>query len=1077
MTGEEEQHSNLRWFVDLLARPLETATGLRPEPFVGASSSNSTFSRKRFFELSGIELDPHARQFHYDHAAIREESRSYLASFIAEGDVVVAYELSEQTRQTLDSLGITYVDIWLHPLRYLDDILFAFSSNDERVFGRIVNYSLDEEHFRLYADRARISTYKGFERVNLPVAPDSALFVGQTLEDKAICRNTDGRMLTLLDYKEQFEAAGQRHSVVYYSRHPYVKRGDEQILEYVRTCGFAEVVAWPAYQMLAHPGLRHVFSISSSVVYEARYFGKETRFLYRPVIDLRLVPGLRNYASIFQEFVSGHFWSDVLEPVVHTKPCPRIVFMDPKDKLRDMLGFYWSYRHVDKIESMRQELAVVGKRARSVRKQLGPIEHGVRQPSNAGPEIHADIRAAIDSHKVVSFDVFDTLLIRPLARPEDLFDLLRSDAQDISAGRIRDFRSVRTEAKKWVRNPARGEEVLLTERYDAIRERFDLTQEQGDRLLALELDTERRLIRRREFVNGLFGEAKAAGKKVVLASDTYFDRAFVEELLHANGIEGYDALFVSSEVGLLKHTGRMFEHMLQHLQVEASDVCHIGDNPHSDGEQAALVGMDTVHLPRPAEALDSKTLMAEQIQGEDSTLVAVVKGMAANKIADDPFSIERPSFVGGDAEALGYCLAGPLFLGFAKWVLESALEDGVNDLYFLARDGDIAKKAYDHLAPLVPGAPASHYSLASRRAITVAALGSREDVGKMLEANFSPTSLGGLLQNRFGLKPDDVVKDAATRHGFFSTDSVVRQSTDLERLRSLVDELADPILENAAEERRLLMDYYREQGLGDEGRRQAVVDIGHHGTMQLGLSCLLESKSLGGYYFALFDGAAKLCQGGLPAAGYLGDDLDGRDRGHPYVRHLLMFELLFLNDQGSFVRFEQVRSQRVPRMLSLEGEERRVELSRQVHRGAERFVADAVSAFGPRLMRLAFGPEDMMAPLTAMLRSPTSIDARPFVGVPFENAYSGRDRRFVIHPDAPEGRHVASSLWLEGAEASVSDRPFGRQVPWPMRVARWSERLGLLSDRKARKLERSPRDFFQDSRNPLMRSLGRLVRE
>ena len=158
MTHEQEQLSNLRWFADLLTRPLQLATHLEIHCLHGSMPGSVSLSRRKFFALSGIEFDSNATQFFFREEDLSDASVRYLSENFEPGDLIIGYELSEVTRRLLTRIGVHYVDVWLHPVRYLDDILFAFSSNHADVFEKLCRYDLDPEHYRLYADRYRIST-------------------------------------------------------------------------------------------------------------------------------------------------------------------------------------------------------------------------------------------------------------------------------------------------------------------------------------------------------------------------------------------------------------------------------------------------------------------------------------------------------------------------------------------------------------------------------------------------------------------------------------------------------------------------------------------------------------------------------------------------------------------------------------------------------------------------------------------------------------------------------------------------------------------------------------------------------
>jgi len=1017
MTKESEQFSNLRWMSELLTFPIKEATGLRPIRMTSSLSRADMFSRIRFFEMSGIKLDISQTQFYFDDALINEQSLSYLAQFVPSDALVVGYELSEQTRRLLTKINVKYIDIWLHPIRFLDDILFGFSSNDDSIFAALQQFEINAKLYELYATRLKIQSYKGYKRVDFPVAENSALFIGQTLEDKAVCRK--GKMLNLLDFKKRFEELGTKFSTIYYSRHPYVKSGDEDILAYLATQPFAKIVDWPAYQVLSHNNLKYVFSVSSSVVFEARAFGKKADFLFQPVINLSNQFGIRNYISVYQEFISPHFWSQVLGSVLKVdEDAPRLMYLEGKDKLRDMLAFYWSYRHIDKTEAMRMQLNAVDGGFQKLNKQVQLEKKKLSAPAAVlAPVKRVDAQAeyqrvvdrmhAVD---VVSFDVFDTLLLRPFAKPDDLFIYMQPSVNAIT-DRLPDFRAARLEARKHVpKNQHAGEEVPLLARYQALGQQYLLTDEQVQALHQLELDMEEHLITVRHYGQQLLEAALQLNKTVVIVSDTFFTQQFVRKLLTKNGIKGYHKLYTSSKMKLLKATGNLYPKVLDDLNVVADRVLHIGDNHAVDVKNAEAKGMHAQYLPATVKTLEQHTLLSGHIQHDHPIARSLHIGLLANRLADDPFGLSTPSYVNAKMSNFGYCLYGPMLFDFASWVLRQAKADGVEHLFFLARDGQIVKKACDLLIETLAHPPKSTYLYASRRGINVPAMLQLDDVLALLSVNFAPMTLGALLEQRFGIERDQVAPMIYQQHGFADPDQVVRFKDDQEKLRIFISDIAPMILENAAEERYALLAYFEQQGLFQREQKKAVVDIGHNGTMQQSLCRLADDDVLAGYYFATYDGIKVLHDKGLVARGYAADAIDPRNKNHPYMKHILMFELLFLNDQGSFVRMFQRDGQFEPKLLPTDGEESRMAMIRQVHEGALAFVRDVLGVLGSQAIDEIFNPEAVLQPYSTFLSHPALLDVELFDQVVFENLYSGRDYRPVVSADQQH-----SPIWAEGS--------------------------------------------------------------
>ena len=82
-----------------------------------------------------------------------------------------------------------------------------------------------------------------------------------------------------------------------------------------------------------------------------------------------------------------------------------------------------------------------------------------------------------------------------------------------------------------------------------------------------------------------------------------FDRGMFHAFLQMadNGIVGWHALYLSSEVGLRKDTGDLYHHILATEQVTPQQILMIGDNEHSDVQIPSDMGIKIWHVMRPVE--------------------------------------------------------------------------------------------------------------------------------------------------------------------------------------------------------------------------------------------------------------------------------------------------------------------------------------------------------------------------------------------------------------------------------------------------------------------------------------------
>lgn len=259
--------------------------------------------------------------------------------------------------------------------------------------------------------------------------------------------------------------------------------------------------------------------------------------------------------------------------------------------------------------------------------------------------------------------------------------------------RIPGFAEERIRAEKKARS-GKYAEVTLDEIYDAIDGRF------GD-LKESELSFERQVLIPNPEMKKVFDDIKSAGKRIVLLSDMYLPSDFIGGVLAENGYEGYGKLYMSCEYRKSKHSGELFAHVLEDLDVAPSDIVHIGDNDVSDIRTPMKMGIKSLKYTKVIENYFSTHRRERNYyrRGKNlgrSVTVAIDAIHDLNKENDD-FWYE-----------LGYRYGGPMNSAFAVFIEKNAEKNGV--LLFIARDGYNAHKVYN----ILYGDIENHYVYAVR---------------------------------------------------------------------------------------------------------------------------------------------------------------------------------------------------------------------------------------------------------------------------------------------------------------------------------------------------------------------------
>lgn len=860
----------------------------------------------------------------------------------------------------------------------------------------------------------------------------------------------------------------------------------------------------PSVSQLLVPSADGVITVSSSLGYQAAFWQK-------PLITMG--------ESHVSQFASATSWDEFYRQVNSGSPISRDALIVSTIKTRHLPSTLLSEDGAAYVKWLKGALggttpgfpewpertvgeSLVGLRRESeYLKQLGYFDK-VRNESSM--DHCRELSQQILRYPIVSFDIFDTLLYRPFKSPSDMFELMSEEVQLICGLPYLDFKIARRSAEKaaFEKAIARGDgEVLIGEIYQEFTEQNALASEVAKEIQALEMQMEMDILYPR--ISGLkaFNEARSLGKRIILISDMYLPRYFLEAVLKKNGYEGYERFYLSSEVRLKKHNGKLFDHVLEDLAVKPDQILHVGDNLAADIVKAKDRGIKPFHLVKASEvfaACDSYKLPWLRDEARHTLDWKMTLAIVGNQFYDNPYYPHvKGTLFGGDPWRLGYYGQGPMLLGYAKWLIEKSIRDGVQRLYFLSRDGLIMKEAYDRIATNYPQAPSSHYLLCSRRAVNLAKVKDEYGVMDLLHVEFARTTLEHLLVSRFGVHKNDVPRDVLSKHGL-TLESIVTKK-DQESLKPFFLHLLPVIISAASKEREDYLEYLKSTGLMNDGN-VALVDIGYAGTMQESLYQLTgKVKEIGGYYLITFRAALKRVDSyGLPIKGYLGEFVDRHDTHHPFCRHVPLYETLYSSADTSFVKIARDWKGRLTPvfMERFPAEAKREELVKTVHKGALAYIEQVSTVLGKNLLKLDIEPVKSLRILELFFSNPHPVDARMFSGVVFEDAYGGAGLKTIL----PLNNDLkALCVWKKGAEImreSLEGNGDSIEIPAAVAVAdtpavsvtgpepktfnkiehhiiSWVIRC-TSNDKKIKKFEKTPRKFFDDSKANYVKVIGRI---
>ena len=345
--------------------------------------------------------------------------------------------------------------------------------------------------------------------------------------------------------------------------------------------------------------------------------------------------------------------------------------------------------------------------------------------------------------EVVSFDVFDTLILRKTLYPQDIFELTELRAKALGYP-SESFAAARKEAEFAV-----GYGTIY-DIYDRIRTHFGWSEEVAGSMLRLELDIENEVIIPRTEVVELLDYAVSAGKTVVLVSDMYLPEPLLRKLLNEKGICSFDRLFVSCDYRLSKRAG-LFEEVCR-LAARPEAILHFGDDSEVDLQAASFCGIRAEQIPS-AAALAAARGWAESIRTAGTLMERCLIGMTVAELFRVPFQnpnpLEQPMEERLRRFAAG--VIGPLAAGHMTWLITKLRASHYDGVLFLSRDGYLPHRIYCGLKADPPLPPAVYYYANRHSAFLCCADDPSKIPSVISRGNFHGMDVDSLLINIYNL--------------------------------------------------------------------------------------------------------------------------------------------------------------------------------------------------------------------------------------------------------------------------------------------------------------------------------------
>lgn len=343
--GNGSQNININWLHAALKPGLSLATSLPVEKVLFSAEDTSLTTCSYQMLNADASLQSWAKLFKTQHFS--EEFLQFVwLNF--RNSLVISFEIPENLRIALDLLGIPFIDLIIHPVRFLDDIIFGIRSNIREICQLFAQYVIPDEYILLQAGIVLASVSR-LGRINIP--GKAALFAGQTTDDKVLINNNKGTFHQVGDFLPQLAEIARQYDTLVIKAHPYSSDPFEatSISRVIDNC---QVVDNNFYFLMSHENIEAVYSISSSTSIEARYLGKQgyhfTDYPFRFTEEFNEAEfKLGSFFTVDERIFTADFWRRILAPLISTSPLTQIQIPKKPNRIRTSLRSFWGFNFVD----------------------------------------------------------------------------------------------------------------------------------------------------------------------------------------------------------------------------------------------------------------------------------------------------------------------------------------------------------------------------------------------------------------------------------------------------------------------------------------------------------------------------------------------------------------------------------------------------------------------------------------------------------------------------------------------------------------------------------------------------------
>ncbi len=530
-----------------------------------------------------------------------------------------------------------------------------------------------------------------------------------------------------------------------------------------------------------------------------------------------------------------------------------------------------------------------------------------------------ELAAQLEKYEMISFDVFDTLLLRKVEKPTDVFLYMEAKYQ------LPRFAYQRVRAEAEARKKSLMGEVGLDDIYEVLARWINMDAECWKER---EILAERTLCYANPYMKELIEELLIMGKRIIAVSDMYLSAEVVGQLLADAGYSGMEKLFVSNEFQASKGNGKLYEAVKD--WADTNNIVHIGDNIVSDYVNARKADLESFHYPN----VNAQYGINHLLYGMSNLTGAFTKGII-NGYLNNGMNKVTPYF------EYGMINGGLLACGYCEFLNKVVKEKRIDKILFVARDGYIVKKVYNAFYDEC----ANDYILFSRFCSE-----------QILFEKYTEDYIHHNFYYRLGLEKKVTLEQLLQEIDLeFLIEKLSEYNLNKEELYTSAN--SERVVDFIYQEKEAIIRYFKAtqdnmysylKPMIEGHKKILVVDLGWFGTGGLAVKFLLEEKfGRNVEVISALVGTnedpsleSRIARGDLQPYAYSPVHnvylLHWHTR-HQYNIHNLLIELLFSAPQPSFLKFEKLENGKIISKYGYE-EKENYDIINEMHRGIMKFA-------------------------------------------------------------------------------------------------------------------------------------------